>query len=374
ALPAAQWIDQRERRFIIVGGVTVWSVMTIASAFAVDFATLAFCRVGVAIGEAVLIPAAISLIADMFTRERRALPVSVFMAVAGTMGFGSFIVSAAAYDLAKHLSPAFDLAAWRLTFIIVGIPGIVLALLFLFTAKEPARVVDGRESGAEEEASFPAFIALLKRDWMFFLPYFVAIAAAATCAYAKLAWVPALAMRAHDVSPSAIGYMVGISGVATGLFGSFFWPWFASFLTRRGVKHSLMACLVLSMVLVTPLLIVAPLSPTALLLIGGMTLTTAGLGTCSVLSPLVMQTYGPARMRARLMAVVVMSISLVGLSIGPVLTPVIASFWPEDKFALGYGLSILAAAAGPISILAYIASWLSLLRRRTAGEETLAPA
>src|SRR5580693_699217 len=68
-LPLAQWIDIGTRRTVITAGVLLWSVMTVMSAMARDFTTLLICRAGVAFGEAVLSPAAVSLIADMFPRE-----------------------------------------------------------------------------------------------------------------------------------------------------------------------------------------------------------------------------------------------------------------------------------------------------------------
>ncbi|MGE0830089.1 MAG: MFS transporter, partial [Hyphomonadaceae bacterium] len=139
-VPIAQLLDLKERRTIVCSGVATWSLSTIAAGFANSFAMLAVCRAGVALGEAVLAPAAISLIADLFPREKRALPISVFASMTGLMSTGAFIIGAAALNLATAIAPVTGLAPWRCTLLLVGAPGLLLAFVFLTTIKEPARV------------------------------------------------------------------------------------------------------------------------------------------------------------------------------------------------------------------------------------------
>ena len=136
-LPLAHWIDRGQRVWIVVIGVTLWSLCTFASAFATSFGQLAILRSGVAIGEAVLSPAAVSLIADLFDRERRTLPTSIYSAVGTVMGYGSYFFAGGALDLATHLSTQMAMAPWRLTLIIVGLPGLLLAPLLRLTVREP---------------------------------------------------------------------------------------------------------------------------------------------------------------------------------------------------------------------------------------------
>ncbi|HBP1145598.1 MFS transporter [Pseudomonas plecoglossicida] len=93
-VPIAHLIDKGNRKRIVACGVLFWSLMTAASAFTTDFTSLMICRAGVAIGEAVLTPAAISLIGDMFSRKDRALPTSCYMATSNIMATGSFLLGA----------------------------------------------------------------------------------------------------------------------------------------------------------------------------------------------------------------------------------------------------------------------------------------
>src|SRR5690606_10306357 len=84
----ARLADRGNRKRLIVAGVTLWSASTILSAFAADFTMLVVCRMGLAVGEAVLVPCAYSLLADIFPKRRRVLATSIFVAI-GAAGSGA---------------------------------------------------------------------------------------------------------------------------------------------------------------------------------------------------------------------------------------------------------------------------------------------
>src|SRR5690606_11939401 len=123
----AHVIDGYRRVPLVVTGVMMWSVCTVVSGFASDFAWLMIFRAGVAVGEAVLSPAAISLIADLFPRDKRTLPTTLYTGVGAVMYSGSSIAGGAAVELATAISGYFDMEPWRLTLLIVGFPGLLLA-------------------------------------------------------------------------------------------------------------------------------------------------------------------------------------------------------------------------------------------------------
>ena len=141
-LVLAHFVDTRNRRIVVTAGVVVWSLSTILSGFANGFWMMLILRSGVALGEAVLTPAAISLIADLYPRHRRGMPVAIFSSVAGVMAIGSYAVGAAAMDLAARMSGHTGLDAWRMTFIFVGLPGLLLAAIFVLIATVPTRRED----------------------------------------------------------------------------------------------------------------------------------------------------------------------------------------------------------------------------------------
>lgn len=142
-LPIAHWLDRYNRVLIVAAGVLLWSLSTIASAFVGGFGWLLFFRAGVAMGEAVLLPATISFIGDLFDNEARTKPLATFSAIGTLMGGGAFFLGAAALSLAELLhSLGIGFAVWRLALIIVGAPGIILAIILATTVRDPIRQID----------------------------------------------------------------------------------------------------------------------------------------------------------------------------------------------------------------------------------------
>ena len=128
-IPIARLADRGNRRNIIVIGLVVWSAMTVACGFARSFAQLALARVLVGIGEAAGSPPSHSMIADYFSMDRRATALAIYTS-------GAFVGSALAYLGGGYLREYFD---WRTAFIVVGVPGLLIALLLAFTVREPLR-------------------------------------------------------------------------------------------------------------------------------------------------------------------------------------------------------------------------------------------
>src|SRR3546814_20129414 len=124
-IPIGLFVDGGIRKLLIVCGLTAWSLLTISSGFATALQWLFVCRIGVAIGEATLSPAATSMISELFSPKARAFPISIFFA-SGMMGAGgSFIVGGAVVAAMTALGASGLLSRWaqptRLTFIAVGL-------------------------------------------------------------------------------------------------------------------------------------------------------------------------------------------------------------------------------------------------------------
>jgi len=350
-LPLAHLIDQYQRRMILIVGICFWSLCTILTAFVTSFAALALCRAGVAVGEAVLTPAAVSLIADLFVKEKRALPISFYGAIGAVMGVGSFIVGAAALQMATVINVD-GFAAWRLAFILIGIPGFGIALLLLLTVQEPERTGSKEiASGQSKKANTGEFFNFLVSQRRFFIPYYLATGLWAMCSLGMVLWLPTFLVRGFAVDPAQAGYLFGAVGATAALTGTLFWPQFANRKEKAGRKDGIVWAYFLSTIIGTPLIILAPLSSSLPMLLILYALGITMLSTGGSLTPMAMQAYGPQRMRGRLMALSLMFTSLVGYMVGPSLTEYIASFWGTDPFALGYGLAIMSAIGGTLSII-----------------------
>ena len=183
-LPIGRLADSWIRKNIIAIGLSFWSVMTFLSGTANSIWALAFYRFGVGAGESSGTPASYSLLSDWFSPEKRASVLSIyssgaFIGMGVSLGLGGLIV-----DFWKNQYPVvatapFGLEAWQVTFMVVGFPGILLAVL-VYKMREPQRgITEGirntehpkpiREACVEVLTVIPPFsiytLYLSKRDW-----------------------------------------------------------------------------------------------------------------------------------------------------------------------------------------------------------------
>ena len=128
-IPIARWADLGNRRNIIALAVTVWSTMTVLCGAAQNFVQLFMARFGVGVGEAGGSPPAHSIVSDIFPVEQRATALSIY-----SLGvYGGILVSTIG---GAYLVQMFD---WRTAFVVVGLPGLLLAVLVRLFIKEPPR-------------------------------------------------------------------------------------------------------------------------------------------------------------------------------------------------------------------------------------------
>ena len=206
-VPIARWADRGSRRLIVSLGLTVWSGMTALCGLSQNFVQLALARVGVGVGEAAGSPPSHSLISDYFPPERRATALSIY-------AIGVYVGVMLGYLAGGWLNQTFD---WRTAFIVVGLPGIPLALLVRLTVREPPRglsepgPVDTRTIGLMEVARFLA----ARRSFVYLV---TAASFQSLSGYAILAWGPTFLVRVHGMPIGEVGLWVGlITGVGGGL-------------------------------------------------------------------------------------------------------------------------------------------------------------
>ena len=142
-LPLGRLADSQPRRMIVTVGVVVWSILTAACSAARNFWALFLTRMGVGVGEAALSPSAFSLIADAFPPGQLGLALSfysmgIYVGSGLAMIVGGSVVQSVSYRPELALPLLGTIASWRATFLIVGLPGLFVALLTL-TIREPQR-------------------------------------------------------------------------------------------------------------------------------------------------------------------------------------------------------------------------------------------
>lgn len=202
-LPLARLADRTSRRTVIAAGVAVWSAMTAFMGMAGSFAQLAFLRMGVGIGEAAGAPPSHSLLSDYFPAEKRATALSLF-------GMGVYAGTMFGYFAAGSLGEEFG---WRMTFVAVGLPGLLLALLVGATVREPVRAAPA----ADESILFVLRYLASKPSFVFLM---MAASFHAIAAYAAIVWTPTFYVRAHGMSLSQVGLWLGLVSGVGGAIGA----------------------------------------------------------------------------------------------------------------------------------------------------------
>jgi MFS family permease len=215
-IPIAAWADRSSRRNVLAIAVASWSAMTGIFGMAVNYAMLFAARVGTAVGEAGGSPPSHSLISDYFAKSRRGTAFAVY---ALGVPIGSSVGAAFGGWGNQHIG-------WRMTFILAGIPGIVLAVLMWLTIKEPPRgLSDGVSRAAGERAPVPGMFEVLHTLWQkrSFRHLTLAAALHSVVWYASSAFNNAFLQRSHQMSPSEAGNWIAllsaIAGVGTFLGG-----------------------------------------------------------------------------------------------------------------------------------------------------------
>lgn len=327
-VPLAHWLDSGTRIRIVAFGVLLWSLCTSSSGLAPDYPTLLASRVGVAIGEAVLVPATISLIGDLFEPSKRTLPIAIFMGTASLMGSGAFIIGGLTYELANQLAPGLGVESWRLTMIMVGLPGLVLAPILVFTVREPDR--GSQESMAAHDASIAAVARHLSKHARYYAPYFMAIGISAIGTYSLISWATSMLSRSYGMSVASAGSLYGTAGLAAGIVAAIFWPAASAWVQRSGRMYGnmlLMAgglgCAQLSMALL-------PQLEGRALALFAIAVSIFGIAASGTLAVLILQSAAPPLMRARITSLYVLTGNLIGLTLGPPL-----SAWISENFYEG---------------------------------------
>jgi MFS family permease len=177
-LPLARFADGWDRVRTLSLGLAVWSLMTGLSGLASGFVGLALARIGVGIGEASATPSAFSLLQDYFSARRRATAIAVY---SSGIFIGSGLAGAVAaltlhgwHKLQAAGNAPLDFSAWKVTFLTLGLPGVLLALVLLLTVREPRRVWAG---GVEGIKSFAAVARAVAGDIAKMTPPFSIVAA-----------------------------------------------------------------------------------------------------------------------------------------------------------------------------------------------------
>ncbi|WP_181008338.1 spinster family MFS transporter [Sphingomonas montanisoli] len=210
AIPLGLLADRMSRRNLLAIVLALWSALTALAGLANSYAHLLLARVGVGAAEAGASPTAVSMITDMFPRERRATAVAIFQTGISLGSFLCFLVGA--WIVAEY--------GWRMAFVAAGLPGIPLAIAYLFFLREPERGAQEAKkfdfSGNWRQRLADAF-GFIRRDGRV-MCIIVGAALLAAANTGVLGWFAPFLMREHDLDIKQAGLVIALgSGVCGGI-------------------------------------------------------------------------------------------------------------------------------------------------------------
>ena len=205
-IPLAKLADSWIRRDVIVISLTIWSSMTAVSGFAQNFIHLLLARIGVAIGEAGGSPPAHAMVSDIFNQQQRATALAIY-----STGINIGILFG--FLLGGWIN---EFYGWRTAFLVVGLPGIALAIFLKLAVAEPTR---GMAEEKVDEGSAPKLNETLKLLWSrkSFRHLSIACGIHAFVSYGAGNFIPSLFLRLHDIGTGELGTWLALSSVAGGI-------------------------------------------------------------------------------------------------------------------------------------------------------------
>ena len=314
-IPIARIADKGNRRNVIAVSLAIWSFFTAMCGSVQNFWQLFAARFGVGIGEAGGSPPAHSMVSDIFPVNERATALSIY-----SLGvYGGILIG---YVGGAYLVQWFD---WRIAFVVVGAPGILLALLLRFTVKEPPRGFSEVRQDVIAENSFVDVLTLLwSRKAFRHLSFACALHAFVT--YGVGNFMVIFLSRVHEMPNLEIGKAYGLVAGLGGLAGTFAGGWLSDKMSEKtGDQNWYIWIPFISTLAAVPFAI-----NTFLIMDSGMAATLSWVIPVFFggfyLAPCIAMTHGMVglRMRALSSAVLFFILNLVGLGLGPILTGFVA--------------------------------------------------
>ena len=312
-IPAGMLVDRFDRRRIVMAALITWSLGTAFCALAGSFFELTLARMVVGLGQAALVPAATSLIADGFGRGRMGRPIAVFTSAA-TFGRGLAFFAGGLFLAWLGVSatvPVFGAVhPWRLLFLSSLILNVVvLVLLAVLTA--PQR---GPKRGKDRLR-----LCGLLADWRLYLAYFGCAAATILAVQVVAAWAPTLLVRSFGLSAAASGVLVGPIVICFGPAGNLLGGWSLDRLTARGLRAAPAIVVALALTLAMIAAPIVCLAASVLPAAAGLAALTFCLGAATPAGLVAIQQLTPPALRGRVTGGFILGVTLISLGIGPVM-------------------------------------------------------
>ena len=333
-LPIARYADRpaTSRPRLIALALAVWSGMTALCGVAQNYTQLLLARIGVGVGEAGCTPAAHSLISDIVPKERRASALAFY---ALGIPIGTLLGMIIGGQLA-------DAVGWRRAFVVVGLPGVALALVVVWLLKDPRRSGAGVATAPAAPLSGGATLRAIFGSRALVL-LMIAASLAAFLSYGKTTWATIFFQRTHGLSPGQVGLYFGLVNGLSAILGTWLGGKIADRWGAANRRHVLTAP-ALGLFLAAPLAYLGYSAPTwqsALII-----LTLPTLLNSLYYGPTYSAVQGLVAPQARAMAAAVLLFfqNLIGLGLGPLFFGMLSD-WLKPEFGENSVQIVLYSAA-----------------------------
>ncbi len=374
-IPLGRIADSCNRRNLIAVSVFIWSIFTSLCSTARSFFSLFLVRIGVGIGEAGLGPSAYSLISDYFPKERIGAAISVFyfglfFGSSLALLVGGITVDALAHTPFLTLPILGTIASWRITFLIVGLPGIIFALL-AFTIREPIRrnlllTADAKPA----ETSFKEALAMMGRRWQSVMGISLGMVFQSTCNYAISFWAPNYFLRIHGWTAAEAGKALAVILVIFGCSGMYVGGLLSDRWQKRGVADGPIRVALISGVgiflFLAPATLISDARLTLVMLAIGMFLMSFPMGT----SVAALQLIFPNQVRGQVSALFLFILNLGGQTMGPLLPGLLNDYVFHNEKMIGISLTLTIGAASVLMLLVFMSTLYPYRRHYQMMEST----
>lgn len=351
-IPIGRLVDRRRRTTIVAVGVALWSIMTALGGLARSFGQMFVARIGVGVGEAALSPAAYSMLSDWFegkalTRALSLYSAAIYMGVGlALMAGGTLISHVAAIPMPSWIFGAGDIEPWRKVFILVGLPGLAVALLVLTLREPPRRGVT--------DAAIPAFREVLTylrdRDaaygWLI-----IGLCFASVMWNGVAAWVPSHFIRNYGWDAADVGLRYGAALFVFGTAGILSGGWIAGRWRDAGHSDANLRIGIVSALAALPFGVAAMLVNDDWTCLGLLCPFLFAGAMPYGAAAAAFQEITPNRMRGQISAIYLFALNLAGIGLGPTIAALLTEHVFGGDASVRWSLAVLIAVAAPLSAL-----------------------
>ena len=348
-VPAGRLADRTNRKTMVAVSLSLWSLMSALCGAALGFWTLLLARLGVGVGEAGGGPPSVSIITDYFAPHELSRAMGIYAA-------GAVLGPVLGYAAGGLLAEAYG---WRWTFVILGLPGILLGIILYLTIREPKRGLFFKRDAQKAEADKQQpFMTTMRSLWTnnVFVRVVLANSFTNIPSFAFAIWLAPTLIRNFDVTKGEVGVYLGAVMFAGGVPGMILGGYLADYLAKKNPRWRPWYC-ALAVMLTLPFwtfcLLSSSLEMTLALYICGYILLVSTQGAAiSMVQAAVLPTE-----RGTASSISSLSINLLGYGIGPAVIGLMSDNWADSYGSMSLAYAVIATVVVSLSMATILFWW-----------------